>query len=270
MEHRPLNMRRWPGLCVVIVTAASCGGSDHLLGSQATLSDGGGLGVLQGDGGGRSSVPIDAANGGGAASGGDASSDGVSVAPADASAQCGLCPQGQHCDPTLGCVTCTMDSHCSASARFCVLGSCVQCMTNTECGGTTPSCWPGIQVCHAACTSNQQCADEGNARICNASTGACVGCNSSADCPTSQAICDATTQQCVQCSGSADCAGTSTPACLRNRCVECATNADCWGAMPYCASGGDSPGRCVECLQSAQCPPSTPSCNSGTCGRSGG
>ncbi|HLK37957.1 MAG TPA: hypothetical protein VKU41_14450 [Polyangiaceae bacterium] len=269
MRHRPLDVRRWARLCVAIGTAASCGGSDHLLGSQSTLADGG-LDVQQGDDGGRTFTQVDGATGEAAANAGDESSGDAGVTPGDASAQCGVCPQGQHCDPTLGCVTCTIDSQCSASARFCVLGSCVQCKTNTDCSGTTPSCWPGVQMCHAACTNDQQCADEGNARICNATTGACVGCNTSADCPTSQAICDPATQQCVQCASSADCAGTSTPACLRNRCVQCATNTDCSGAVPYCASGGDSPGRCVQCLQSAQCPPSAPSCNGGTCGRSSG
>lgn len=268
MVHRPLNVRRWTGLFVVTVTAASCGNSDHLLGSGSTLVDGG-LDALQGGDEGVF-VPVDAPSGHDESSGGDAPSPDGSVAPADAIAPCGVCPQGQHCDPTLGCVTCTKDSQCPASARFCVQGSCVQCKTNTDCGGTTPSCWPGDQMCHAACTSNQQCAQDGNARICNASTGACVGCNSAADCPTSQSLCDATTQQCVQCSSSADCGGTSTPACLRNRCVQCATSGDCSGSMPYCAIGGDSPGRCVECLQSAQCPPSAPSCNSGTCGKPGG
>jgi Cys-rich repeat protein len=73
----------------------------------------------------------------------------------------------------------------------------------------------------------------------------------------------------VQCSSSADCSGTSTPACLQNRCVQCAISGDCPSGMPYCATGGDSPGRCVQCVQSAQCPPNAPSCNSGTCGKSG-
>jgi hypothetical protein len=269
MERRRLNVSRWSRVFVFIVPGASCGNSDHFLGSQSTLAEGG-LDVLLGDDHGGTFSQGDAAIGPDGNSSDGPSTIDANAAPAEAGTTCGTCPQGQHCDPTLGCVTCTMDSHCPASARFCVVGSCVQCKTNTDCGGTTPSCWPGLQMCQAACTSNQQCAQDGNARICNTSTGACVGCNSSADCPTSQSICDPTTQQCVQCSSSADCAGTSTPACLRNHCVQCATNADCPGPMPYCALGGDSPGRCVQCLQNAHCPPSAPSCNSGTCGRSGG
>jgi hypothetical protein len=271
MEHRGLNLGWWPGLSVVMVTAASCGSSDHLLGSQSTLAEGG-LDVLQGDDRGTVSPQSDAASGGEGSGGDGALSGDSNVAPAEAGTPCGTCPQGQHCDPTLGCVTCATDSQCPASMRFCVLGNCVQCKSNTDCGGgTTPSCWPGSYMCHAGCTTNQQCAQQdNNVPICNTSTGACVGCMTSANCPSSQGICDPTTLQCVQCTGRADCAGTSTPACVQNRCVPCATSADCSGATPYCSPGGDSPWRCVQCLLNTQCPPSAPSCNSGTCGRPGG
>jgi hypothetical protein len=204
----------------------------------------------------------------------DAAQTDAVTALANGSGLCGsgsVCPQGQQCDPVLGCVVCTTDLQCPASARFCLAGSCVQCKANTDCGnGTTPSCWPGDHQCHVACTSNQQCPQDGNARICNVTTGACVGCSMSSDCPTTQSVCDPTTLRCVQCASSADCAGTSTPVCSRNRCGQCATNADCSGATPYCATGGDSVSRCVQCLQSAQCPASVPSCNGGTCGKSGG
>ena len=266
MKPRRWNVRLRSGAFAMTVAAAACGNSDHVLGFQSTVSEGG-PDALPG-----ASLGSTFAQGDGANAGNGDGSDGAwsgEGAGTGAEGPCGTCPQGQHCDPALGCVTCTMDSHCPASARFCVLGSCVQCRTSTDCGGTTASCWPGSQTCHAACTSNQQCAQDGNARICNARTGACVGCNASADCPTSESVCDPTTQQCVQCSSPADCAGTSTPACLRNHCVQCATNADCPEATPYCALGGDSPGRCVQCLQNAHCSPGAPSCNSGMCGRPG-
>jgi hypothetical protein len=195
----------------------------------------------------------------------DAATDGVAVLAVDGSLLCGPCSQGQQCDPTLGCVDCTMDSQCPASTRVCVLGSCVQCRTNSDCGhGTTPSCWPGDHTCHPACTTDQQCQD--NAPKCDTTTGACVGCATAADCPTSQGVCDPTTQQCVQCASNADCSGTSTPACVRSHCVRCANNADCMGATPYCATGGDSAWTCVQCIQNSQCPATAPSCNGGMCG----
>jgi hypothetical protein len=198
-----------------------------------------------------------------------ATADAVAVLSADGAVLCGPCSQGQECDPALGCVNCTMDSQCPASARYCLLGNCVQCRTNTDCGnGTTPSCWPGNHTCQAPCTMNQ-CGD-GNAPICDVTTGACVGCMSAADCPTSQGVCDPTTQQCVQCTSGADCVGTSTPACARNMCVQCATSTDCSGATSYCTSGGDNPWQCVECLQNGHCSPNKPSCNGGVCGKAGG
>jgi len=260
--------------------AASGSGSDASVGSSGNAGtsssggDGGGSGAPGTASIGSGGSAMTGADGGMAtasptldASTGDAAGGSYTLCGTDS----GMCPKGLQCDPTMGCVTCTMDSQCAAATRFCLLGSCVQCKTNTDCaGGTTPSCWPATHTCHAACTTNQQCSQDGTAPICNTTTGACVGCISSADCPASQRLCDPTSQQCVQCVGRADCAGTSTPACLQNRCVACATNADCSSATPYCASGGDSAPRCVQCVQNAQCPPSAPSCNGGTCGRSSG
>jgi hypothetical protein len=238
--------------------------------SSTTGTDGSGPGTVNTDSGGAGMAGADGAVGTMPTSTDAATSDGPGALYAPCSADGGSCPQGLQCDPTLGCVACAMDSQCPASMRFCLLGNCVQCKSNTDCGGTTPSCWPANHSCHAACSSTQPCSQDSSARICNPTTGACVGCITGGDCPTSQAICDPTSQQCVQCVSRADCAGTSTPACVQNRCVPCATGADCSGATPFCASGGDSPWRCVQCIQNAQCPPSAPSCNGGTCGKSGG
>ncbi len=246
MRHSTSRVGQCVGTCAAVVVLTACGVGDHVLGYQSTHTEGG-RDVAQGD------QVADAPNN----------------AP-DSRTTCGTCLGGQLCDPSLGCVACLTDANCPASARFCVLGSCVQCTQNDDCGGTTPSCWLATQTCHPACVSNQQCADEGNAGLCNPSTGACGGCMTAADCPTSASVCDATTLQCVQCVTRADCAGTSTPACLRTHCAQCAADADCPGATPFCVLGGDSPGRCVQCLQNAQCPSTAPSCNAGTCGPLGG
>ena len=278
------NLLRWPCVltaCFSVACGVDAGGTGASHGDGGAgpppivtgIGGGGGQGAASGAGAGSSggsgaaagTTPV-AADGGA-----QASTDGGVVlasdaAGAEAASACG-CRPGQQCDPALGCVDCLMDSQCPASSRFCVQGLCVQCKANGDCGaGTTPACWPASHTCHPACTSSQQCQD-GNATICNTSTGACVGCNTSADCPTSQKFCDPTTQQCVQCVSTADCAGTSTPVCVRNRCAECATSADCSGATPYCNAGGDNGPRCAQCLQSAQCPPSAPNCNSGTCSK---
>ena len=226
-------------------------GGNGISSSSGGMPSGSGSEAGGGDvAGGNDGAPAasDATNGASAESGTPASSGGTDGATVDTGAGVGgalcgpngtiSCGQGQYCDPSLGCVDCLMDSQCPASMRWCVQGSCVQC--------------------------------QGNSPTCDVTTGACIGCSSSHDCPTSAPVCDPVTQQCVQCAGSGDCAGTSTPACLRNRCVACATNADCPSATPYCSSGGDSGPRCVQCLQDSQCPPSAPKCNGGTCGMSSG
>lgn len=128
------------------------------------------------------------------------------------------------------------------------------------------NCPPGK---HASCTSDQQCAQDDSARFCDTSTGTCVGCRTSTDCPQGQSVCDPTVRTCVECVSNADCAGTSTPACAQNRCVPCATNADCSGVTPFCRLGGDSPWQCVACLQNSDCPPGLPSCSGGTCRQPG-
>src|SRR5579859_5241080 len=59
--------------------------------------------------------------------------------------QCG----GRQCDPTLGCVECTVGgTQCAASDPFCVQGACVACRTNADCGAGASSCWPQNHTCH--------------------------------------------------------------------------------------------------------------------------
>jgi hypothetical protein len=242
-------------------------------GGGAGISEGGGTNATEGG----TATPDSASNvvaGAGDGGTGDTGTTGAAEGGSDGgSIACGAhaCSPKQQCDPTLGCVDCTSGAQCPASAAICLAGACVQCMTNADCGtGTTPACWLADHTCHAPCTSSQQCQNGNNASICNTSTGACVGCNSGTDCPSSRKICDSATAQCVECSSNADCAGTSTPACSRNQCVACATNADCSGTTPYCNTAGDNGPRCAQCLQDAHCPASAPKCNGGTCGQSGG
>jgi len=239
-------------------------GGDGAEGSAAPTRGGGGS---EGGGGTPGSV-IDA---GSRASRGGGTLAGAEGGPEGGGAICGangasMCTATQQCDPALGCVDCTSAAQCPVAAAFCLGGACVQCRTSNDCdAGTTPVCWPADHTCHAACMNDQQC-QSGNGAICSKSTAACVGCESSADCPNSRNLCDPTTQQCVQCTSNSDCAGTATPACSRNRCAQCASNADCSGVTPYCRAGGDNGPVCVQCLQPADCPPSAPKCNGGTCG----
>lgn len=183
------------------------------------------------------------------------------------------------CSPTLGCVECGGNSDCGAAQPFCVLGRCEACATNANCG-TGQACYPRDHTCQAVCTATS-CS--GDTPICDATSGACVGCVTSKDCAgTNRPICSAKTGQCSECAANADC-GAAQPVCsLRNgECVECLVDGDCHtGFMcngdhhcqAACSSNADctDPGRpfcntatkgCVECLKPADCPAANPICS---------
>src|SRR5262249_15310187 len=136
-------------------------------------------------------------------SSGSSNGAGPNGGPGGGSALCGPngannCGAARQCDPTLGCVECTADTQCPASARRCIAGACVECSSNADCGGATPVCWPSTNTCHAACTSNAQCTMAGHGlTTCNAA-GACIGCTGPADCA-GHGVCDPTSQVCVAC-----------------------------------------------------------------------
>ncbi|HZU83176.1 MAG TPA: hypothetical protein VE987_09680 [Polyangiaceae bacterium] len=209
----------------------------------------------------------------------------------------GTCPNGLVCSPTLGCVQCVAASNCPTATPVCgAAGQCVQCASNTDCSGTTPACYPGTHTCRPACSADGggggvQC---GAGLMCDTATGACVGCVTSASCPTSRAVCDSNTQTCVQCQFDADCSG-STPRCRNNACVQCASSADCSGATPVCGNNGacragctsdaqcttaaapvcdTTTNQCVACLSNADCAGTTGGADGGVptpyCASAGG
>ncbi len=137
------------------------------------------------------------------------------------------------CDPALGCLECASDNQCPAGSPRCVRGKCEVCASNADCPAATPVCFPDDDRCHGACPATS-CS--GETPYCNTSTGACVGCNSNADCTDPEKrLCDSVTFQCVTCTSNADC-GAGAPFCYvrKGKCVSCLTNADCPQAAPIC------------------------------------
>lgn len=183
----------------------------------------------------------------------------------DVATACGA----KKCDAALGCVQCLADTDCGAGDPFCIRGSCEACRTNADCGAAAPSCWPGDNKCHPACTSNAQCTGQGGGdpRLCDTTTGACVGCNANTDCAAPRPICDAVSRRCVGCASNADC-GAAAPRCdlAEGKCVQCLTGADCPAATPRC-DPEEHVCRAAGCTSDAQCAAPTPKCNvgSGSC-----
>ncbi len=193
----------------------------------------------------------------------------------------GLCVGGSNpgaaCDPTATPVNCPVGTSCSEN-----LDACVECLSSSDCANPTqPFCNPSDGTC-VACYLNGQCSnglfcdgsetcnlgtnqcEDGNAVQCpiNPPTfcseifgGACVECETSADC-SGGSFCDP-----KECSAGA-CVDSTPTACKRcvdinnNQSGPCDDNGDCdagftcTGASSFCS---DVVGRCVMCLEDANC-----------------
>lgn len=191
----------------------------------------------------------------------------------DAGATCSLgrsaCEFG--CTTDLGCVECLSDNDCQPGAPVCVIGRCVACRDNADCG-TGQVCAPATHQCTTGCQADTDCArpnnGNNNAPFCDTKIGACVGCRTTADCSAPRPVCEPTRQQCSECQSRADCAKAA-PACnLQNgNCEECLVDADCGNGR---ACGPDH--QCRElCTSNDFCvnSPAGPICNlsTGVCGQ---
>jgi hypothetical protein len=155
MKGRRSNVGPWVGLLMAMVTAISCGTSDHFLGSQSTL--GGGVYVPGDDGG--STASSDAGPGlvvSGDGAGGGAQSAGV-CSPSCTGGQ--VCVNGSCACPPYqalcgnSCISTSTDpNNCGKCAATCTGGMACsggQCAT---------SCLPGLTLC----TNDHTCADTAN------------------------------------------------------------------------------------------------------------
>ena len=151
------------------------------------------------------------------------------------------------------CVECVDKTQCKATDKgFCVAEACTGCqLAVAACTGTTPTCNPVTGTCvecvaDAACklptapfcVANQcvgcasapsgQCAQLKPTTPACSATGACVECNTSADCTLDPArpICSATDHTCRACTADSECAARSHDdpgVCLDNRGGRCAS-----------------------------------------------
>jgi hypothetical protein len=178
------------------------------------------------------------------------------------------CVAPETCDPALGCVECNDNTQCAAGAlKFCVRGECEQCSVPADCPGAAQTCQPRDHTCKASCTDGGANCGQ---RICDQTTGACVGCQTSTDCAdnNNNNLCDPVTKQCVRCLANGDCTNANAKFChpTELQCVQCLTHSACpkldGGATQVCdpfdfrCRGG--------CFTNADCSGATPSCNQTT------
>ncbi len=171
----------------------------------------------------------------------DGSTDPDAAASASSGALCGVngrdrCGVFMTCSVSLGCVECSVNADCPATAPLCLQGRCVGCRPGAPHGDGRADCPSGEACsaadfeCHASCAGGDGCSE---GTRCDETNGECVGCRSSADCPSS--VCSKATRQCVECESDDACPGPR-PRCrlLTGACVACLSNDDCGLAAPIC------------------------------------
>ncbi len=184
--------------------------------------------------------------------------------------------------------SCTIEGDCQKSdaGAHCVMGLCAACARDDQCPPTTPVCRGRQCLACGAAGGDAACANV-NATLpaCDAQTGRCVQCLTSAGCAVPTAplcaanvcvgckagpadgclkraagtpACDATTGRCAECAVSGDCQNPRTPICVANKCLGCAAvevQASACQARSAAAPVCDrTSGACVECIGSADCP----------------
>jgi len=186
---------------------------------------------------------------------------GVIVTPPTTCVSSKNCPIDQVCGPDKTCVQCAGNADC-AMGMLCQASKCVM-----------PS---------AACTNSLDCKSDPNNPICDSSTGKCVLCVASKDCPTNNdcinhackpyvacansldcpqgQVCETTRMRCVECIGTNDCPTTSK--CVSNACrAKCTSDTQCTSMGQLCDLGQ---GICVQCIGAADCK-TDEFCSGGTC-----
>lgn len=127
------------------------------------------------------------------------------------------------------------------------------CKTNTDCTGGKV-CDTQTSSC-VVCLSDTQCS--GSTPKCQVSTHTCVKCLTNTDCPSGE-VCSNGTCVGAPCTTNTDCTNANLPSCVAGQCHQCATDIDCSGNTTYSSQGKDycdlTGNVCVECNANTDCP----------------
>ena len=187
-----------------------------------------------------------------------------------------------HCEPeTSTCAECYDNSQCGGSTPLCHPGTktCVECIHHGDCPSNKAICDSDSHSC-IQCTSDVNCqAISSTAPNCNLitnqcfacgaenacwapypvcdSTGLCIGCTTSAQCPPERSTCILATGACAECTADHNTCVAPRDLCDfdKGRCVQCMTNNDCPLAQPICDL---ATGYCLQCVDTED--PTVPTC----------
>ena len=161
------------------------------------------------------------------------------------------------------CVQCTPDDNkCPSSLPVCDANTntCIACLADTDCKdavnqvclttGTKPAC--------VQCTSDAQCG--GASPTCLLSSNKCVQClpGGTGQCTPPNGVCGADGTCGPECTTDLDCSDPAKPVCNSlNTCVQCENNQDCFGANSYCNIAKST---CVTCQTQERWDQATQTC----------
>lgn len=174
------------------------------------------------------------------------------------SSRCVACLNAGQCNDNIECTVDTCDggtchSRTSSRGTTCQGGvcngatppMCVACVSDSQCGGTTPHCNTQTSQCQA-CLNDGQCEDGNQCTTNTCRAGACTTAPVSSGASCARGVCDTSS---------------ATPAC-----VACLTDAQCRGATSHCNASAHS---CQQCTSDAHCDDGNActddSCGNGSC-----
>lgn len=140
---------------------------------------------------------------------------------------------------------CGADAGCSAPLVCDTSGECVECFTDSHCGGASPACDSITRRC-VPCRGAIGCTSPS---VCSPSAPVCVvPCVDGNDCPGFIDSCRSTV--CSACSDADDCARGMFCDVPHGRCVACLSDEHCGGQTPKCHQ---AIGLCEACIRNADC-----------------
>ena len=171
-----------------------------------------------------------------------------------------------------GCNTdanCSNSQHCDTRDGSVTQGECVTCLTSSQCQNSQV-CSPVTGECVFDCrlSGSPQCGSGGLVGICDQPSGACVACESNADCAGEAVatLCNTTSHACVQCNSGGDCKDPSAPGCANGQCGRCLSDTNCGGnqscVKDTTVGTAFAAGMCV-CVNNSGCGGKQPVCTSG-------
>lgn len=181
---------------------------------------------------------------------------------------CGPCASGAVCDPvSKSCVGCLTENECGGSTPYCINNACVECGSDAATSCTEPERPHCVDAKCVECGAHSDCADPTKPACIDGVCGRCSVDNNACQSRTDFTRCDAISGKCVECNDNVDCPDADKSLCVDGVCTGCSVADDCVHIAG--AKACDVPNKtCVACLPATEgtdcnersCDPKTLTC----------